>query len=749
MIDPTRRQRAIGFLLAAVGASLGAPLAPAATTAELAARVPADAAAYAEWAGADSLSDVYAGSTLSKVVDASKFSQTVPALVDDLLTRFGPRVPGLAQNVPLILRDARYAWHHPLVAYFGGLNRPNLKDAGPAAGIIMDAGADADAVAPLLADIVKNAPPENAAAVTRDGTIFTVTFNDRSPAGGFAATPAYHALQTFAADPTGDKTALAFYVDTAQFHHLLEFAPANREDPADRAQFERVLKTLDIERLGHFYYRAAFASDAWDGQSLLEMKQPAPPLLAFMTAGTVGDDALKKVPIDATACGAMHLDIAGFWDAVRDLIVQSDRAGAAQATQRLAMNFAQIKAHTGVDIEAQVFRAIGDTPVFYQTEAQAIVVLVPLKDPEGFKSALAALEPLISAPMARNNPSMAIHITERNGLTIHSIIVGMRAMVWTVANGHLIFTTSPRQIDGIAQALAPDALSAAKSILDNPDFATARDAVLPAGAKPIRLAYTDSRKTVPQMLLGLNMALGMANMAGANVSPDIIPQADALQPYLAPAVTAVWVDAQGIHTHERTRFPGESMLAGDLTIPAVAFGTAVMIPSLGRARELANRAADGASLTGIAKAANLYGAENNDALPPHMAVLLINGWVSPKGLVSRSSNTKPLELTPQQLDAAKTDWKTIAPLVDAHTDFIYVGAGMHNDVDATIPLVFSRIGLPGRDGINIAFQDAHVEFVRLPMVQMELDTLNAKRHDLHLPDVTMKDLQQPATEPTP
>jgi prepilin-type N-terminal cleavage/methylation domain-containing protein len=52
-----------------------------------------------------------------------------------------------------------------------------------------------------------------------------------------------------------------------------------------------------------------------------------------------------------------------------------------------------------------------------------------------------------------------------------------------------------------------------------------------------------------------------------------------------------------------------------VVVAIIALLIAILIPSLGRAKELANRSACGASLTGIVKALNLYAAENSDSFP--------------------------------------------------------------------------------------------------------------------------------------
>jgi prepilin-type N-terminal cleavage/methylation domain-containing protein len=66
---------------------------------------------------------------------------------------------------------------------------------------------------------------------------------------------------------------------------------------------------------------------------------------------------------------------------------------------------------------------------------------------------------------------------------------------------------------------------------------------------------------------------------------------------------------------ERRRRVGFTLIELLVVVAIIALLIAILIPSLGRAKELANRSACGASLTGIIKALNLYAAENSDSFP--------------------------------------------------------------------------------------------------------------------------------------
>jgi len=82
-----------------------------------------------------------------------------------------------------------------------------------------------------------------------------------------------------------------------------------------------------------------------------------------------------------------------------------------------------------------------------------------------------------------------------------------------------------------------------------------------------------------------------------------------------------------------------------VVVAIIALLIAILIPSLGRAKELANRSACGASLTGISKALNLYAAENADSfplvLPPTTANKITNAIPVPStGIPNGLGNTQ-------------------------------------------------------------------------------------------------------------
>src|SRR5580698_8010237 len=88
---------------------------------------------------------------------------------------------------------------------------------------------------------------------------------------------------------------------------------------------------------------------------------------------------------------------------------------------------------------------------------------------------------------------------------------------------------------------------------------------------------------------------------------------------------------------ERTRQAGHrafTLIELLVVVAIIALLIAILIPSLGRPKELANRSACGASLTGNIKAAALYSASNTDQYPVVLWKGAGTSYVSP----SSSSN---------------------------------------------------------------------------------------------------------------
>jgi prepilin-type processing-associated H-X9-DG protein len=158
---------------------------------------------------------------------------------------------------------------------------------------------------------------------------------------------------------------------------------------------------------------------------------------------------------------------------------------------------------------------------------------------------------------------------------------------------------------------------------------------------------------------------------------------------------------------------------------------AILLPSLGRARELANRSYDAASLRQLGVAFTTYATDNAGAFPPSIAAAAQYG-ADPKNFISKDGTT-----TPPAFTTPVPDWHPLAADIEAHTDFIYTGADLHTPTDPAIILLYTKDVYMGHEGRNLLFTDGHVEYVRSINLPTLFGESNTARERLHLPPITL------------
>ncbi len=288
-----------------------------------------------------------------------------------------------------------------------------------------------------------------------------------------------------------------------------------------------------------------------------------------------------------------------------------------------------------------------------------------------------------------------------------------------------------------------------KSILDNPSFVAMRKRLGAPGASSIQ--FIDLPRTAPGSYGTIATLVGLANLfAGAEAEPGMLPPLSRLLPELTPAGSASWTDEAGWHVKAISPFPGAELFGGQqlgsLGAASPALMMAIMLPSLGRARELANRTADAANITGMCKACVVYSQDHGDQMPVSLAELVADGSISPKSLVAKWSGTPPLTISEEESKrmaaAGENGWKVIEREVDAHCDYVYLGKGTKNSTDASQVLMYDKPMRGRREGLNVGFYDCHVEWIR-PGFSDLFRATNEMRRAAGLKEVTFDALGWP------
>ncbi|CAN5616147.1 hypothetical protein BH09PLA1_BH09PLA1_26500 [soil metagenome] len=147
----------------------------------------------------------------------------------------------------------------------------------------------------------------------------------------------------------------------------------------------------------------------------------------------------------------------------------------------------------------------------------------------------------------------------------------------------------------------------------------------------------------------------------------------------------------------------------------------ILLPSLNRARETANRVKCASNLRQIGQAMLLYGNDNRGQYPPTADLLLLTQGITPEVF-----NCPAGDETPTSSDLVQQALKAPAPLLTkGHTSYIYVGKGLTTNASAEAILVYEQMSDHSPDGGNFLWGDGHVTFELKPMAEAMIAEIDA------------------------
>ena len=148
-------------------------------------------------------------------------------------------------------------------------------------------------------------------------------------------------------------------------------------------------------------------------------------------------------------------------------------------------------------------------------------------------------------------------------------------------------------------------------------------------------------------------------------------------------------------TKEPTRYGGKGMaIAGICTgalgsmiiVPVVLI--LVLLPAQSRAREITKRAIDATNLRGIGQAMMVYAADNQNAFPPDLQTLIVEGTCTPRQFIDPSSGHQP-----------------------PACDYFYV-AGLTSKDPADWIIAYSDPNYHSGEGANVLYVNGTVQFMK-------------------------------------
>jgi prepilin-type processing-associated H-X9-DG protein len=263
-----------------------------------------------------------------------------------------------------------------------------------------------------------------------------------------------------------------------------------------------------------------------------------------------------------------------------------------------------------------------------------------------------------------------------------------------------------------------------KSLTESPGYLDVRSR-LNAPEQISGMTYMDLPKLAPLGYSGLlatsRLLLGLGDLGGMDSPAEVLPRLDQLMPELSPSGSVSWSDKLGFHARSRTPFPGaEGLSSGDgsqLSIGDAAFAISILLPSLNRARETANRIKCAQNMHMIGMNILLYSNDNHGNFPPDLGTLAVNSNLPAAAYICPDDPVQaPANLPPDQLAA----W------VNEHSSYIYLGKGLTTAADPTTLVLYEK-PRDHRDGSNMLFADGHVEFQNL---RLALPSIERRRQQI-------------------
>jgi len=182
--------------------------------------------------------------------------------------------------------------------------------------------------------------------------------------------------------------------------------------------------------------------------------------------------------------------------------------------------------------------------------------------------------------------------------------------------------------------------------------------------------------------------------------------------FIIPVIASILALVFGVIALMKTRDPAVKgktpavvgIVLGGISLILMPCLLSILLPSLNRARETANRVKCASNMRMIGTAMMLYANENRGMYPPKLEALILTQEIQSDAFTCPSSNdTAAPGATPQ------AQAQTLS--AGGHLSYVYVGQRMNTASPAYAVLLYEPLSNHNKDGINVLFGDGHVEFI--------------------------------------
>lgn len=449
--------------------------------------------------------------------------------------------------------------------------------------------------------------------------------------------------------------------------------------------FDKILAETGIAAMKSAYWRHVPASGSADGRLFLHTDPNADMgLLKFFRQKPIKLDDLAAVPKSALWTIATTLDLHGLY--VETMRVVNSLAP--EASPEIDAAMAGARQLVGFSITDDFLPMLGqdwlafDAPDHGTWLVSGAVLAIRPKDAGGFSDMLMRFYQMLTPLAAQENVDLLHHTTTYGGREIHYLLAGgipiPVAPAWTFIDNRAVFGLFPQTVAAALRQF--DAKTRGPSLLEQDDVkaALARWPKNLDGFSFIELQQA-ARALHPFLVMAGTALTSLGAKSGAKIDltfPQPLPD---WLPNIRNLVAGSWHEPDGIHA----AYTGNGTLTTATILAAPALTASIMLPSLGRARELAKRSVSAANLRAIGMACHMHAQQHQNAFPPNFDTLLKAGILTEKMLESPR--------LPSGVPA-----------------YVYI-AGQSLASDPQNVLAYERQA--DEEGTNVLFVDGHAEWI--------------------------------------
>jgi prepilin-type processing-associated H-X9-DG protein len=455
---------------------------------------------------------------------------------------------------------------------------------------------------------------------------------------------------------------------------------AEEESGEDFQTVKSVLQTLGLQDMRYAVMHAGFEGSSLVAQNCLKVSTAQGIWNAF---SPVDSSLFNHVDPKAVQAGVIHLDPAVLYDRILGAIAQV----APEAGPETQTKIAEAEALLDFKIRDDLLANIDGAMLGYALPAYAspelmtggYVATVRLRDAAKVESCMNKLGQVIQS-FGQNQVQVTSQQTA-DGKPVHIWAVTVMAMMqiipsWAIEGDILIITSHPTLTKSMMARLASGQKD---SMVSDPRFAALLKTI-PLDA--VAVGLSDSQANARQLMQGLQQVWPMLNMGlmqeGIQL-PIMLPSIDAYIERMEPGVRYLRKTNDGIESY----YKGTGLEVSTGGAAGAGMAAAIMMPALGKTKQIAQRVVSGTNLKQIGVASFVYAADHDGQFPTSFEVLMKEAEMSPKSFEN-----------PRKPDGF------------AGPDYILV-QGLTRKASAEMVLAYENPEFIRDDQINVLYADGH------------------------------------------